>query len=911
MEKIKKFNLELALFVKELKSYINDVSVVNDETTHFLMETIIAVDKLQATSRHCEKSASNENRFVQDLNEDIFECRRHIVCRVCHEHIPLSAEDFEIHIQKKGHKEKEAKQSSLVPEIRERSTSSELNPSSSELNPSSSVSSVNSIDVNAAATVNGEVTKSNTSVLSVKLENIVKTDAMSEKIVNEILELTSRNEVRLQNETKIIDSLTHYLGAFDSTLKFIPFGSSTFGFGGSKTNFNILVNASGFEKSPAIALHEFEKMMKTCSAQNDFEILENISGNRVQRKRLQFLHKQSRILCWLQFSSNFELAKSNQVIRDYIRRDPACYYLIAYIRSWQNILNDIAAKENTTAFHFNTYIISVLVIFFLQMNNQFPKVKELPTLESKCIVVVPKPDQGRLKQVVFGFFEFYAKRYEIKNHLISINIGRWQERHLQSHQINFTSEQKSLRDAMESNGANWKDCTMYVQDIDSQGMNITAEISNKEAHNFKKMCQMFFTDHSQKKFIDEYVSKVSTLQKSSDKALTANKIDVSPLISMNTLKTAIKSVAENLATGGNINPFSSKKSEKLPRAVSKEQINLIEGLEKRIDFSKTYETIIRILDKAGKLTVEKYLRINRRKYFELDIISTLDHYLKLFNPTFEPIHFGSSKYGLKDFESNLHLFVFIDDAAPAEIIRKFEDYLGKSNIQNHFKEISKINGYRVLKPQISMIHIDSGIRCFLLFDNDKTIPDSSEIIQRFIEKLPLCESLIRFIRAWQMVLKDMYPNSDIIQFQFNTYIISILVIFFFQMNFNAPSIENIWSHPPLAPPSNGGDIKAIACKFFAFYGNNYQIWNHVISTQIGRWQERRLQPEQKNFTQLQKRLRDGIESNPASWTNCTMYIQDLVRSDVNIAAEIPKKAAENFQQLCQIFAKYFSRIYRK
>lgn len=39
-----------------------------------------------------------------------------------------------------------------------------------------------------------------------------------------------------------------------------------------------------------------------------------------------------------------------------------------------------------------------------------------------------------------------------------------------------------------------------------------------------------------------------------------------------------------------------------------------------------------------------------------------------------------------------------------------------------------------------------------------------------------------------------------------------------------------------------------------------------------------------------------------------MYVQDLVRTDLNMAAEIPKKAAENFQQLCQIFAKHVRRF---
>lgn len=45
-------------------------------------------------------------------------------------------------------------------------------------------------------------------------------------------------------------------------------------------------------------------------------------------------------------------------------------------------------------------------------------------------------------------------------------------------------------------------------------------------------------------------------------------------------------------------------------------------------------------------------------------------------------------------------------------------------------------------------------------------------------------------------------------------------------------------------------------QFFAFYGNSYQMWNHVISAHIGRWQERRIQPEQKHFPPTQQRFVD-------------------------------------------------------
>lgn len=55
-------------------------------------------------------------------------------------------------------------------------------------------------------------------------------------------ECTFRTAQRNSNETKIIGKLLHYIKAFDSTLRFRTFGSTTYGFGGSNMNFNILVN---------------------------------------------------------------------------------------------------------------------------------------------------------------------------------------------------------------------------------------------------------------------------------------------------------------------------------------------------------------------------------------------------------------------------------------------------------------------------------------------------------------------------------------------------------------------------------------------------------------------------------------------------------------------------------------------
>lgn len=81
---LNEFNLELSLFLKTVHTYIENVNETDDETIKLLAQTILAVDKLQNGSKHRETSFSNENRFFNNLNDEQFICRRHIVCRLCH-----------------------------------------------------------------------------------------------------------------------------------------------------------------------------------------------------------------------------------------------------------------------------------------------------------------------------------------------------------------------------------------------------------------------------------------------------------------------------------------------------------------------------------------------------------------------------------------------------------------------------------------------------------------------------------------------------------------------------------------------------------------------------------------------------------------------------------------------------------
>lgn len=119
--------------------------------------------------------------------------------------------------------------------------------------------------------------------------------------------------------------------------------------------------------------------------------------------------------------------------------------MIAYIRAWQITLNETATQNDLCGFRFNTYIISALVIFYLQLNQKFPKLEDIPPSRAKSVDHVPQVDKDNFKRLVVGFFEFYGKIYEMKNQLISVNIGRWQDPQLEIKKTNFTPEQKRLK----------------------------------------------------------------------------------------------------------------------------------------------------------------------------------------------------------------------------------------------------------------------------------------------------------------------------------------------------------------------------------------------------------------------------------------------------------------------------------
>lgn len=273
----------------------------------------------------------------------------------------MSAEDYDIHIQKRSHKdrviEQQAQRQNGIGNHLVRTTSMVLLNDSHGVDQhinSKSNSSGSSVVHNYAENTDRSRASSldipSNPVGTLKLGNEIDFEEICRAITHSIKnECTFRTPQRIAYEMKIFDTLSHHLKAFDSTLRLKIFGSTTYGFGGCNTNLNLLVNTGEKEKSitfarlcgnklniliysisgesnqeAIVALYSFEKFLKDPAIRSGIEVLPSIGGDRVQKRRLHLVHSASGIRCFIRFDSNFELAESSQIIRDCILHDPNC-----------------------------------------------------------------------------------------------------------------------------------------------------------------------------------------------------------------------------------------------------------------------------------------------------------------------------------------------------------------------------------------------------------------------------------------------------------------------------------------------------------------------------------------------------------------------------------------------------------
>lgn len=80
---INQLNIEIGVFIRRLRLYSERKNVkVDEKTAELLMDVVILIDKVIANSEIIPKTNDDIN-FLFDLNEQQFDLRQYIMCRLC------------------------------------------------------------------------------------------------------------------------------------------------------------------------------------------------------------------------------------------------------------------------------------------------------------------------------------------------------------------------------------------------------------------------------------------------------------------------------------------------------------------------------------------------------------------------------------------------------------------------------------------------------------------------------------------------------------------------------------------------------------------------------------------------------------------------------------------------------------
>lgn len=81
---INQFNIEIGVFLRQLRSYSEQEMVkINDTTMELLLDAVDTIDKLIAISTNVPNTDQKNVNFLFGLNGQQFDLRQYIMCRLC------------------------------------------------------------------------------------------------------------------------------------------------------------------------------------------------------------------------------------------------------------------------------------------------------------------------------------------------------------------------------------------------------------------------------------------------------------------------------------------------------------------------------------------------------------------------------------------------------------------------------------------------------------------------------------------------------------------------------------------------------------------------------------------------------------------------------------------------------------
>lgn len=379
------------------------------------------------------------NEIIPSIDSEICQSHRYYYCKACNQSVRASPKAFNEHFHGTNHLKKlRAVEQTIGTSSRQSKKQVLLNQQfkSSTQSLTSSVNFQKKERLNSLPASVSQPKKSSDVLPKQMVEFLSATDLdnFSASLIAEGSKLFLS-----QMYKRVCDLIERRLSNRYPKVKAMPFGSVVIGLGRIGGDLDIFIDIGGsFVRKPSKrqmkdAIHRTQRILENNMGHNQWKDFEAVTKARTPILRTFCCSE--KIDCDLSFSNGLSCCNTS-LIGYYINLQPVCKKLASIIKFWFGNLD----------LGINSYIVSLMVIFYLQQEKVLPSVKRLQDSSPPVYIdgwntgFTPMTyDQLKIPLVtsftkyLVGFFHFYGHCFNYDKHVISILTGTPIEKSLFDH----------------------------------------------------------------------------------------------------------------------------------------------------------------------------------------------------------------------------------------------------------------------------------------------------------------------------------------------------------------------------------------------------------------------------------------------------------------------------------------------
>lgn len=413
-----------------MQKYKNSYNRIDKNLASVLLDAVDSIaDFLKDAQIQENDDTSDIADIIPSIQNEICQSHRYYYCKACNQSVKASAKSFNEHFYGNKHLKK----------LREVERTIEPHPEKPKKNqlkdPTLAVPNNNpkwKERLNSLPAVKGPPEINLTKKARDFLTN-VDLDQYTVALLGEGMTLLKSGA-----HIRVCESLQRRLAGRFPDVHTYPFGSVVVGLGRYGGDLDIFIDIGNcFTEKPSKrkmkdAIHQTQRiLMANANQWGDFEPV-----TKARTPILKVFSRTERIDCDLSFSNG--LSHCNTILIGYfVNLQPVCKKLAAFVKLW----------VNSVQLGLNSYLVTLMVIFYLQQEQMLPSVKVLQDAceQARCVDgwqanFVPLglaqlgiPMATDFKRCLIGFFRFYSYNFNFEKHVISVLTGAPVEKSLFDH----------------------------------------------------------------------------------------------------------------------------------------------------------------------------------------------------------------------------------------------------------------------------------------------------------------------------------------------------------------------------------------------------------------------------------------------------------------------------------------------